>query len=179
MTRLTAPALPASLVSLPATLVALSACSSLPVTPAVTPAVTRYPNASPTSPTSRAVEVGPGTALVFVSGQTPEVAQPQAERYGAVYWGDTEAQSASVLQKIEAQLKSVGLTMGDVVKMQVYLVGDPAQQGRMDTAGFGRAYARHFGTAEQPARPARTTVQIAGLGLPGMLVEIDVIAARR
>jgi enamine deaminase RidA (YjgF/YER057c/UK114 family) len=34
-----------------------------------------------------------------------------------------------------------------------------------------------FGTAEQPNRPTRSTIQIAALGRPGMLVEIEAIAA--
>jgi enamine deaminase RidA (YjgF/YER057c/UK114 family) len=141
--------------------------------------VVRYPNADPAAPTSRSVEVQAGVGLVFISGQTPQVASPQAEKFSVAYWGDTEAQTRTVFDKIEAQLKSVGLGLGDVVKLQVFLVGDPALQGRADAAGFAKAYAARFGTLTQPERPARTTVQVAALGQAGMLVEIDVIAARR
>jgi enamine deaminase RidA (YjgF/YER057c/UK114 family) len=142
------------------------------------PQVIRHPNPAPTSPTSRAVEVPGGKTLVFVSGQTPEPANPSAPQYSAEYWGDTKGQTLSVLRKIEAQLKSVGLGMGDVVKMQSFLVGDVSKGGRFDSAGYAEAYAQHFGTAAQPNKPARTTMQIAALGAPGMLVEIDVIAVR-
>ena len=72
----------------------------------------------------------------------------------------------------------MGLTMGDVVKMQVYLVGDPAKAGRMDFAGFMKGYVQFFGTEAQPRLPARSTMQVAGLANPGFLVEIEVTAVR-
>ena len=39
------------------------------------------------------------------------------------------------------------------------------------------AYREFFGTAAQPNRPARSTMQVAGLVDPGWLVEIEVTAA--
>ena len=68
--------------------------------------------------------------------------------------------------------------MADVVKMNVYLVGDPRKDGMMDFEGLMKAYLRHFGTEAQKNLPARTTVQVVGLPLPGALVEIELIAAR-
>ncbi|MGB5345150.1 MAG: Rid family hydrolase, partial [Woeseia sp.] len=67
---------------------------------------------------------------------------------------------------------------GDVIKMTVFLVGDPEMEGKMDFAGFMRSYTKYFGTAEQPNLPARSAVQIAGLAGDGMLVEVEVILAR-
>jgi enamine deaminase RidA (YjgF/YER057c/UK114 family) len=119
-----------------------------------------------------------GTELVFLSGQLPDVADPAAERGTVASYGNTEVQAASTFAKIERILAEGGLTMGDVVSMTVYLVGDPANGGRMDFAGMMRAYGRWFGTAEQPHRPSRSTVQVAGLAGPGFLVEIEVTAAR-
>jgi enamine deaminase RidA (YjgF/YER057c/UK114 family) len=83
-----------------------------------------------------------------------------------------------VLAKIAQELAASGLVMGDVVKMNVFLVGDPARGGTMDFDGLMRAYGRHFGTASGGRLPARTTVQVAGLPIPGALVEIEVVAAR-
>ena len=40
--------------------------------------------------------------------------------------------------------------MGDVVKMQVFLVGDPSKDGKMDFKGFMEGYTQFFGTKEQP-----------------------------
>jgi enamine deaminase RidA (YjgF/YER057c/UK114 family) len=68
--------------------------------------------------------------------------------------------------------------MGDVIKMNVFLVGDPAKGGKMDFPGMMAAYTKFFGTKEQPNLPARSAVQVAGLAAPGGLVEIEVIAAK-
>ncbi|MDP1293871.1 Rid family hydrolase, partial [Klebsiella variicola] len=70
------------------------------------------------------------------------------------------------------------LGLGDVVKMQVFLVGDPAKGGKMDFDGFMAAYREFYGTATQPNLPARSVMQVAGLVVPCWLVEIEVIAAR-
>jgi enamine deaminase RidA (YjgF/YER057c/UK114 family) len=61
----------------------------------------------------------------------------------------------------------------------LFLVGDPAKGSAMDFEGLMRAYVRHFGAATQGRLPARTTVQVAALPLPGALVEIEVVAARK
>jgi enamine deaminase RidA (YjgF/YER057c/UK114 family) len=47
----------------------------------------------------------------------------------------------------------------------------------MDFDGMMRAYGRHYGSDEQPNRPVRSTVPVAGLVRPGILVEIEVTAA--
>jgi len=83
-----------------------------------------------------------------------------------------------VLTAIDKQLKGMGLGLGDVVKMQVFLVGDEAHGGRMDFAGFMAGYRQFFGTREQPKLPARSAFQVAALGNPGYRVEIEVIAVR-
>ena len=75
-------------------------------------------------------------------------------------------------------LRRVGLSLGDVVRMQAFVVADPALGGQMDLAGFMAAYREAFGTARQPNLPARTVVQVAGLSDPRLLVEIEVSAAR-
>ena len=76
-------------------------------------------------------------------------------------------------------LKSMDLSMKDVVKMQVFLVGDPAQGGKLDFAGMMDSYKQFFGTAEQPNLPARSALKVAGLANPGWLVEIEVTAVRK
>ena len=48
---------------------------------------------------------------------------------------------------------------------------------KMDFAGMMAAYTQFFGTAAQPNKPSRSTVQVAALVAPGALVEIDVVAA--
>jgi enamine deaminase RidA (YjgF/YER057c/UK114 family) len=165
--------------TLPFVTLALGACAASPATTdvAAPPLVARHANADPASVTSRAVEVLPGASLVFVSGQTPEPAAPQAPRSRAADWGDTEAQTRATLAKLERQLRTLGLSLADVVKLQVFLVGDPGVAGSADTAGFERAYAQRFGPGAV-APPARTVVQVAALGHPGARIEIDAVAVR-
>ena len=92
--------------------------------------------------------------------------------------GDTRAQTIGALAKLTAALKAQGFAPGDIVMMRVFLVGDPALGGKMDFAGMMAGYSQVFGTADQPNKPARTTVQVAGLAAPGALVEIEAQAVR-
>ena len=141
--------------------------------------VTRYPLPdNSTFPIAQAVEIPAGTTLVYHSGTTPRPADPDAQRYSVQFWGDTETQTKSVFNRMEASLKKLNLGFGDVVKMTVFLVGPPENDGRLDFQGFMNAYTLHFGTEEQPNLPARSAVQVAGLAAPGMLVEIEVVLAR-
>ena len=115
---------------------------------------------------------------LYVSGQVPDPVKPAAQGAPAVYASDTRTQSENVFRKIEGILKEQGLGMSDVVMMHVYLVGDPNMGGKMDFAGMMAAYTQFFGSAAQPNKPARSTVQVASLVAPGALVEIEVIAVR-
>jgi enamine deaminase RidA (YjgF/YER057c/UK114 family) len=116
---------------------------------------------------------------LYVSGQLPNPVTPADRDKGtpAVY-GDTKTQAASALTKIQTLLKEQGLGMGDVVMMHVYLVGDPANGGKLDFAGMNAAYGQFFGTTEQPNKPARSAVQVAALAAVGPLVEIEVLAVK-
>ena len=131
-----------------------------------------------TFPIARAVEVPAGKTIIFHSGTTPAPLDPKAEAGSAAYWGDTKTQALSTFARIKESLDALGLNFGNVVAMTVYLVGDPAKGGRMDFEGFMAAYTQFFGTKEQPNLPARSTVQVAGLVAPGMLVEIEVQLAK-
>lgn len=65
---------------------------------------------------------------LYLSGQLASPVTPaDAAKGTAAVYGDTEAQTMSTLTKIEASLKSEGLSMGDVVMMHVYMAGDPAK----------------------------------------------------
>ncbi|HEY0313611.1 MAG TPA: RidA family protein [Allosphingosinicella sp.] len=130
------------------------------------------------APIAAAVEVPAGTRTVYVSGNTPDVVDASAPAGGVARYGDTAAQTRSELAKIEKQLAALGMGLGDVVMMRVFLVAPPGAQ-RMDFAGMMSAYREKFGTAAQPNKPARATMQVAGLVDPGWLVEIEVTAARK
>ena len=126
-----------------------------------------------------AVAVPPGYGMVYVSGMVPPVIDPKAPPDSVAAYGDTKTQTLGVLQRLSDALKLRGLSFSDVVMMRVYLVGDPAKGGKMDFAGMMEAYKQYFGTAAQPNKPARVTVQVASLVGPGMLVEIEVQAAAK
>ena len=134
-------------------------------------------------PIALAVSIPPTATIHFVSGQVPAVIDKAAAPDSLAAFGDTRAQSESVLKKIKEVLEGMKLDMTDVVKMTVYLVGDPAKGGKADTKGFMEAYTQYFGATAQPGPqpnlPARAVVQVAGLSNPGWLVEIEVVAAKK
>lgn len=129
-------------------------------------------------PIAQAVTLPAGTTIHFISGQVPPAVDKAADPNSLAAFGDTRTQTVGVLTKIQDVLKGMGLTMGDVVKMQVFLVGDPAKNGKADVAGFMEGYTRFFG-GPQPNLPARAVVQVAALSNPGWLVEIEVVAAKK
>lgn len=130
-------------------------------------------------PIARAVEVSPDTTIIYHSGLVPGPVNPEAERGSREYYGDTETQALNVFKRAEESFKELGVGFGDVIKMQVYMVGDPQMDGKMDFSGFMKAYTQYFGTTEQPNKPARSAFQIAGLaGGPNMLIEIEMVLAR-
>ncbi|MET3665012.1 RidA family protein [Caulobacter sp. 1776] len=131
----------------------------------------------PKSPIASVVTVPAGYDMIYVSGMTPPVIDEKAT--GVAKFGDTKTQTLGVLGRIEAALKSQGATMADVVMMRVLLVGDPAKEGKMDFMGMMEGYKTYFGTATQPNKPARITSQITSLVQDGMLVEIEVQAAKK
>jgi enamine deaminase RidA (YjgF/YER057c/UK114 family) len=131
----------------------------------------------PDAPIATSVALPPGSRLVYVSGTVPDAVDAAAPAGTVARFGDTEAQTRSVLAKIQTELKKHGLGLGDVVMMRVFLVAPPGTD-QMDFAGMMRGYRAFFGTDQQPNKPARSTMEVAGLVDPGWLVEIEVTAAR-
>ncbi|MBA1189081.1 hypothetical protein G7Z99_08470 [Pseudomonas entomophila] len=130
-------------------------------------------------PIASAVEVPSGKTLVYLSGTVPSVIDSHAPADSLAAFGDTQAQTIDVLEQIQRQLKTLGLTFRDVVKMQAFLVGGPEHGGVMDFEGFMAGYTQFFGAAAgQPNLPARSAFQVAGLAHPAWRVEIEVIAVR-
>ena len=80
--------------------------------------------------------------------------------------GDIRKQTEVTLDNLKAAVIAAGGTLADVVKTTVYL-GDVA-----DYAGMNEVYRRYF----PDAPPARATL-ITGFVVPGLLVEIEAIAA--
>lgn len=116
---------------------------------------------------------------LYLSGQLASPVTPADEAKGtAAVYGDTKTQAMSALNKIQALLKEQGLDMKDVVKMTVFMAGDPDKGNKLDFAGLQAAYTQFFGTKEQPNKPARSAMQVAALAAPWALIEIEVIAVK-
>ena len=99
------------------------------------------------------------SGLLFTAGQI--AIDPQT---GRLVDGGFAAQTQRVLLNLSAVLDAAGATWADVVKTTVYL------HDMADFPTFNEMYGRHIGDA----RPARSTVQAAGLPR-GALVEIDAV----
>ncbi len=116
---------------------------------------------------------------LYLSGQLASPVTPADAATGkAAAYGDTKTQALSALNKIQGLLKSQGLDMKDVVKMTVFLAGDPDKGGKLDFPGLQASYTQFFGTKDQPNKPARSAMQVAALAAPWALVEIEVIAVK-
>jgi len=138
---------------------------------------TPLPNGNP-FPISLAVTVPAGADTVYVSGALPQVANKDAPKGSVESFGDMETQTTSVLTQIKATLEQLGLGMGDIVKMTVFMAADPTNDNKLNFPGLMAGYSKFFGTAEQPNKPARSAVQVAALVAPGALLEVEVIAVK-
>ena len=119
------------------------------------------PNARPGGVLSSAVKVGD---LIFLSGSLGT--KPGG---GGLADGGIEGQTRQALENIKTSAALAGAAMADIVKCTVFLT-DVA-----NFAGMNTAYREAF--PSEP--PARTTVAVAGLVVPGALIEIECVAAAR
>lgn len=108
---------------------------------------------------SHAIRVG---NKVYISGQTARGIDGEAEG-----GSDVEAQGLAIWRHIEIILKYVGASMDDIVKVFQFVVGQenfPAMS-RARKAALGEVRPR-----------AVTSIVVAGLARPDLLLEVDVIA---
>jgi enamine deaminase RidA (YjgF/YER057c/UK114 family) len=138
---------------------------------------TPLPNGSD-FPISLAVTAPAGYDTVYVSGALPQMTNKDAPKGSVEAFGDMETQTVSVMTQIKATLAQLGLGMGDVVKMTVFMVADPTKDNKLNFAGLMAGYTKFFGTPDQPNKPARSAVQVAALVAPGALLEVEVIAVK-
>lgn len=106
-------------------------------------------------PYAQAVEVGP---FIFTSGQIP--LRPD----GSFVDGSISEQITQVLSNLDAVLKEADVKKDQVVKSTIFMTN----LGDFDKVN--EAYGAFFGTH----RPARSTVQVAGLP-KGAQVEIELV----
>jgi len=158
-----------------ASMLLIAGMSALAAAGAARAEVVRHPIPNSTFPIAQAVEVLGNVKTVYVSGQVPPVINKDADPNSPQAFGDTKTQTVGALNRIKGILEGLGLTMADVVKMQVFLVHSAAAP--MDFKAFMEGYTQFFG-GSQPNLPARSVLGVASLANPGFLVEIEVIAVK-
>ena len=87
------------------------------------------------------------------------------------------ARKVSPLEVMQAVLERHGYGMADMVKMNIFLVADPAL-GKADYAGVNAGFKEFFQTTANPNTVARTALEIKALQSPDLYVEIEGWAAR-
>lgn len=103
-----------------------------------------------------------GGRMVLVSGQVP--LDTSNELVGA---GDFAAQARRTFENVRLALEATGLTLADVVKLQIFMT-DMADLPAL------RQIRDEFLDPSRP--PTMTTVQVAALFRPDVLIEIDAMA---
>jgi len=98
--------------------------------------------------------------LVFVAGQTGR--HPKTGEVGK----DIREQTRNTLERVKVILEAAGTSLDNVLTATTYLTR------REDLAAYNEEYAKYFPTN----KPARTTVTVASLNAPELLVEITVTA---
>jgi len=112
---------------------------------------------------SHVAVVPPGATTIYVGGQNSVDADGSL-----VGEGDVAAQSTRALENAKTALAAAGATLHDVVQWTVLFV-----DGADLAAGYG-AIASEL-ASDEPALV--TAARVAGLGVPGALVEISAVAA--
>ena len=105
------------------------------------------------------VKVG---TTVYISGQ---VSRDMNGRTSHV--GDPEAQIREVWANLEIAVKAAGGSLKDIVKTNTYVVG---------AENLGKIRAARLSLLPPDGRPTSTTLLVAGLADPDLLVEVEAIA---
>lgn len=112
---------------------------------------------------SHVAVVPPGATTIYVGGQNAVAAD------GALIGdGDVAAQTVRALQNTKTALAAAGATIEDVVQWTVLLV---------DGVDLTEAYGAIASEIAMEEPGLVTAARVAGLGVPGALVEIGAIAA--
>ena len=99
--------------------------------------------------------------LIFVSGQG--ATDPAT---GQLAGTDVETQTEQCLKNVQAILRAGGSDLPHVLRCGVFMID--LKEFQLMNGVYARMFGEH--------RPARTTIQAAGLPGPGLRVEIDCIA---
>ena len=112
---------------------------------------------------SHVAVVPPGATTIYIGGQN------SVDENGVIVGADdVAAQSVRALANATTALESVGATVDDVVQWTILFV---------DGVDLGAAYGAVAADLASETPGLVTTARVAGLGVPGALVEIGAIAA--
>ena len=114
-------------------------------------------SAAPSPNLSAATRFG---SLVFVSGQTGR--HPVSGEVGK----DVREQTRNIMERIKVILAAAGTSLDNVLTATTHLTRV------QDVAAYNEEYGKYFPTD----KPARTTVTVAALNAPELLIEITVTA---
>lgn len=129
----------------------------------------------PSSSIASAVIVPADKKYYWSSGSTGPMVDSTATEGARERFGDTKTQSIGILTRFKETLAESGLSLKDVTYLRVYITPDRAT-GEIDFKGWYEAYALFFGTEENPVKPSRSTIGIAGLAHPDKFIEIELVA---
>jgi len=112
---------------------------------------------------SHVAVVPPGATTIYVGGQN------SVDEAGALVGGDdVAAQSTRAVANAITALAAAGATVDDVVQWTVMFV---------DGVDLAAAYGAVASTLASDEPPLVLSARVAGLGVPGVLVEVSAIAA--
>lgn len=114
---------------------------------------------------SQVVKVTNPTTVIYVAGQGP-----LNERMELIGPGDIETQARETFRNVRRQLEAAGASFDDVVKMNIFVLDIKRTQWTV------RKVRSEFVNAERP--PASTMVEVTGLAVEGMLIEVEAVAVR-
>ena len=109
---------------------------------------------------SQAIQVGDA---VYVSGQVAMDSDGNV-----VGEGDMKAQTRQALENVKSVLEVAGSSMGDVVKITVYMTDISLLRDTHEVR------AQYF--PDPP--PASTGIEVSALAFPGLMVEIEAVAVK-
>ena len=112
---------------------------------------------------SHGAVIPPGATTIYIGGQNG------VDETGKVASHDAAAQAVRAVDNVETVLRAAGATLADVVAWTVLIAADA------DVAAAYGAIAPRLARAGAP--PLVTAARVAGLAVPGALLEISAIAA--
>lgn len=112
---------------------------------------------------SHVAVVPPGATTIYIGGQNG------VDETGTVVSDDVAAQSVQAVENARTALAAAGASLDDVISWTVLLGA---------SADLGAAYGAIAPTlAREGAPPLVTAARVAGLGVPGALIEVSAVAA--